>query len=88
MVNDQAMLPAPDGMIAELKLRDLVEVNPNKVGGVPVLKGTRFPVAQLLSQVADGDSLCDIAENFDLDCDQIRAVFHALAAQLDRPLTK
>ncbi|NQT36684.1 MAG: DUF433 domain-containing protein [Planctomycetes bacterium] len=71
---------------ASLALRTVVEINARKLGGIPVLKGTRFSVAQILSQIADGDSVSDIAENFELDGEQVSTLLHALAAYLDRPV--
>ena len=68
-------------------LRDCVEINPHKLGGIPVLRGTRFPVSQLLSHLADGDSVADVAENFDLDQEQLTTLLHVLSAYLDRPLS-
>lgn len=70
---------------ASLALRHCVEVSARKFGGIPVLKGTRFPIAQVLSQIAEGDSVDDLAENFDLDPECLRTLLHALAACLDRP---
>ena len=70
---------------AALALADCAEVNPKRLGGVPTLKGTRFPIAQVLSQIADGDSIDDLAENFDLDREQLSTLLHALAACLNRP---
>ncbi len=70
---------------AALALRECIEVNARKLGGVPLLKGTRFSVAQVLSQIGDGDTIDDLAENFDLDRDQLATVLHAMAACLNRP---
>jgi uncharacterized protein (DUF433 family) len=70
---------------AALALTHCVEVHPKRLGGVPTLKGTRFPIAQVLSQLADGDSIDDLAENFDLDREQLSTLLHALAACLNRP---
>src|SRR5688572_15078881 len=65
-------------------LAEFVEVTPQRAGGSPVLKGTRFTLAQLLGQLGDGDSLNEVAENFDLDREQLSGVLHALAAHFDR----
>lgn len=73
--------------LASAELRDCVEISPLKLGGVPVLRGTRFPIAQVLSHLADGDSVDDIAENFELDHEQLSKLLHVLFAYLDRPLS-
>jgi uncharacterized protein (DUF433 family) len=68
-----------------LSLRDCVEVNPNKRGGVPVLRGTRFTVAQLFAEIGEGRSIGDIAEDFELDLAVIKELFESFSIQLDRP---
>jgi len=70
---------------SSLALKDCIETSRNKLGGVPVLKGSGFPVHQVLSQLADGDSIDDLAENFELDRDQLSMLLHALATSLNRP---
>lgn len=69
-----------------LVLRECIEVNSRRLGGLPSLKGTRFSIAQVLSQIGDGDSIEDLAENFDLDREQLATVLHAMAACFNRPL--
>jgi uncharacterized protein (DUF433 family) len=73
---------------AALAVRGCVEIDPKKLGGVPTLKGVRFSVGQVLSQLADGDSIGDLAENFDLDIHDVATLLHALAAYIDRPLQR
>jgi uncharacterized protein (DUF433 family) len=70
---------------AILMIRDCVEVNPNKRGGVPVLKGTRFTVAQLFAELGEGRSLGEIAEDFELDPTMMKKLMESFAIQLDRP---
>lgn len=72
--------------LASLALKDCVEINARRLGGVPTLKGSRFSVGQVLSQIADGDSIDDLAENFDLDREQLATLLHAIAAYLSRPV--
>jgi len=67
-------------------LTDCVEVNLQKRGGVPVLKGTRFTVAQLLAEVAAGRSVPEIAEDFNLERNLIERLLDGLALSLDGPL--
>jgi len=43
---------------------DLVEVNPRKLGGKPVIKGTRIPVELVLQYVNDGATLEEILEDY------------------------
>lgn len=62
----------------------IVEVNPRKLGGKPVLRGTRFSISQLLAEIGDHDVIKEIADDFELDEIQLRQVIHALALSLDQ----
>ena len=53
---------------------DLVEVIPGKVSGVPILCGSRVPADQVVENYESGESVEDIAYNFYLKPDEIRAV--------------
>ncbi|WP_456365376.1 DUF433 domain-containing protein [Thermococcus sp.] len=41
-----------------------IEINPKKMGGKPVIKGTRVPVYFMLELLANGWSFEDILENY------------------------
>ena len=43
-----------------------VEIDPQRRGGQPVLKGTRFPISQIISQMA-ADAVKDFIDEFDYD---------------------
>ena len=43
---------------------DLIEINPEKVGGTPVFAGTRVPVENLFDYLEGGDGLDDFLEGF------------------------
>ncbi len=64
---------------------EVVEVNPLVRGGVPVIRGTRIPLATVVACVSSDMKLSDIAEDFDLDMDTLRKVFESLATVFDRP---
>jgi uncharacterized protein (DUF433 family) len=53
---------------------DLVEVVPGKVSGVPLIMGTRVPVDQVIASKDGGECIEEIAYNFDLKPEDIRAV--------------
>jgi uncharacterized protein (DUF433 family) len=42
----------------------LVEIDPQRVGGRPVLKGTRMPVEDILLNYEHGVSIAEISEQF------------------------
>ncbi len=59
---------------ATLTLWRHVEMDPEKRAGVPVLRGTRFTVAQLLAELAEDRRMSEIASAFRLDKDQLQQV--------------
>jgi uncharacterized protein (DUF433 family) len=64
----------------------MVETVPGKVSGVPLLKGTRVPADGVVENYEAGESVEEIAYNFDLDAKQVRAVLayasaHAMTKQ-------
>jgi uncharacterized protein (DUF433 family) len=67
------------------ELRDCIETNPHKCGGVPVIKGTRFTLARFLAELADGRSVSSIASDFELDADLLGQFLRGLSICLDRP---
>ncbi len=52
----------------------LVEVNPRKVSGVPILKGTRVQADSIVENYESGSPVEEIADNFDIPEATIRAV--------------
>lgn len=71
-----------------IALRECIEVNPNKRGGIPVIRGTRFTVAQLLAEIAEGRSLNEIAEDFEIDLHLLKKLLESMSIYLDRPAFK
>ena len=60
-----------------------VEVIPGKVSGVPLVRNSRVQADAVLENHESGESVEDIAYNFDLNPDDIRAVLaYASARQL------
>jgi uncharacterized protein (DUF433 family) len=45
---------------------DLVEVLPGKVSGAPLIRGTRVPADQVIESVDDGETVEEVAYNYDL----------------------
>ncbi len=50
----------------------LVEVNPLKVSGAPILKGTRVQAEAILENYVSGSDVKEIAENFSLPISVVR----------------
>jgi uncharacterized protein (DUF433 family) len=75
---------AREAMVA---LQECVEVSPEVLGGVPVLRGTRFSVPQLFAELADSSGLAELADDFELDPALLQRFLHALAVYLDKPVS-
>ena len=50
---------------------ELVESVPGKVSGVPLIRGTRVPADQVIESFDDGESVDEIAYNYDLNAADI-----------------
>jgi len=46
---------------------EIVEVIPGKVGGVPLIRGTRMPADQVIESLDLGETVDEIAYNHDLN---------------------
>ncbi len=66
-------------------LHESVEIDPSRRGGVPVLKGTRVAVAQILAEIADDAKVSEIADDLDLNEETIVKFLEGIAIHLDRP---
>jgi uncharacterized protein (DUF433 family) len=60
-------------MFSKEKLLKRIEVNPKVMTGKPVIKGTRLPVQQILLLLAQGISIEEIVQDYDLTKDDIFA---------------
>lgn len=47
-------------------LREFVDIDSTRRGGVPVLRGTRVTIADALAEIADSTGVTEVADNFDL----------------------
>jgi uncharacterized protein (DUF433 family) len=72
---------------ASRELADCIELNPAKCGGVPVLKGTRISVAQILAEIGEGQSAVEVAQDYDLDAELVKRLVKGLAVYLDRAVS-
>jgi len=60
------------------KLLDRIEVDPRVMAGKPVIKGTRITVDVILKLLADGMRPEEIAEDYGITVDDVRAaLFYA-----------
>jgi len=63
----------------------IVEVNPLKVSGVPILKGTRVQADSIVENYEGGSPVEEIADNFDIPEQTIRELL-AFAARKNKQL--
>ena len=64
------------------RIKDLITIDPETMGGQPVFKGTRVPVDSLFEQLEDGVSLDEFLDEYDtVSRDQAIAVME-IAIQL------
>jgi uncharacterized protein (DUF433 family) len=54
----------------------LVEVNPRKVSGVPIVKGTRVQADSIVENFEGGSPIEEISENFSIPESTIRALLN------------
>jgi len=47
-----------------MNIKDLIEVNPKKMSGVPVFKGTRVPITHLFEYLEKGETLTEFLRQF------------------------
>lgn len=62
-------------------LIDLIEVNPEKLGGEPVFKGTRIPLAIFFDYLETGHSVDAFVDDFEIDRDLVYHFVHAWREQ-------
>ena len=61
-----------------------VEINPEICGGKPVIKGTRIPVKIILELLANGWTIEDIKEEYDLTEEQIKDAIRFASQMLEK----
>ena len=67
---------------------ECVETNLLVRGGVPVISGTRVPIATVLANIASDMSISVIADDLDLDVDKLTAFFQCISIAFDRPMNE
>jgi uncharacterized protein (DUF433 family) len=74
--------------VGQSMLQDAIKINPQIRGGIPVLAGSRVTIAQIIGEIADGRSIDDLAESFDLDPTALQTLFQGLAINFDHSFLK
>jgi uncharacterized protein (DUF433 family) len=68
-------------------MHESVEIDPTKRGGVPVIRGTRFPVSRFLADLAEHGAVKEIADDYDISVIPMKEFLVSLSIQLDRPFS-
>ncbi len=72
-------------------MNDRITIDPKICHGKPIIRGTRTPVTVVLGALAGGDSIEQIAKDYDITPDDIRACVAFAAEEVNRqsyhPLT-
>jgi uncharacterized protein (DUF433 family) len=67
---------------------DFIEVVPGKQGGVPLVKGTRIPAAQIVEEYELGSPVEEIAENYpSITRDQISSLLAYAERHKSQPVS-
>ena len=67
-----------------MTLEQAVWVDPGRMSGAPCFRGSRLPVQQMFDWLADGVSLDEFIDDFQIDRAAAEAVLRAASAQLCR----
>ena len=59
-------------------VNDYIEVNPKKLGGTPVFRGTRIPVRILFDYLDEGGTVNAFLDQYDIDPDLVHGFLGAL----------
>ena len=62
-----------------------VESVPGKVSGAWVFRGTRMPVQAVIENLEAGMSVREIADNYDVTAEEVKAVLEFIRHSLDKP---
>lgn len=67
------------------KFEEHVWCDPERLGGMPCVRGTRFSVTQLLAELADSHATVEIEDNFGLPKGRIGEIVHVLSSLAKSP---
>lgn len=74
--------------IAVQLMNDSIDIDPDVLSGVPVVRGTRISVARVLAEIADNSNLSAIADNLEIDFQSLKNIIEGLSIRLDRPFAE
>ena len=72
-------------MLIEVDFQGAVESDPDRRGGIPVLRDTRFPFAKVVAELADGYTVAEIADDYELEYSALLAALSRLSVAFSEP---
>lgn len=66
---------------------EYIKVDSQKLSGVPTVRHSRFSVAQLLAELAEGRSIGELARDFNMKVTNFEGCLNELAVILDRDMS-
>jgi uncharacterized protein (DUF433 family) len=76
------MQPEAENITVDWSDCSLVEVNPRKVSGAPILKGTRVQADSIVQNYEGGESVEEIAYNFSIPESAVRELVAYAASRI------
>ena len=71
-----------------LMLEQQIEIDHDRRGGVPLLRGTGFTVAHIFDERAESVAVVEVVDNFDLQVEQIRDILNGFSLIMQRRVDK
>ncbi len=65
-------------------MAERIEVNPTIRHGAPVIRGTRVPVARVVGAVAGGDPIAQVADDYGIEVEDVKAALAFAAGLVER----
>lgn len=65
-----------------------VKIDPNVMGGIPVITGTRIQVSLILACLRDEMTIEEICEDYSLSPQTVKEVLNFVIKVLDKPFTE
>lgn len=69
-------------------LAQVIDIDPDRRGGVPLLRGTGFTVAQTLAELAESSAVAEVASDFDIDEKLVRDLLYGFSLMTGRSFLK
>lgn len=69
---------------SSVELFEYIEIDRDKCSGVPMLKGTRFPIARILAEMTECVDYKEVAEDYNLESEDVKNALGEIAIMFDQ----